>query len=110
MPDGLPTLRTSYVRVLVWCKACRHQANADLEAMISTGRGDVPLVQFRCTNCRSRLTDFVVTGGSTCGRGDRDRRLLPTRGGGACRRHGRTLAPPVTEVGEPRAAARTPEL
>ena len=31
MPDHLPTLRSRYVRVLVWCKACRHQADADLQ-------------------------------------------------------------------------------
>ena len=70
MPDGSPTprstLRTGYVRVLVFCKACRHQANADLDALISAGHGDVPLreLRFRCTNCRSRLIDFVATGGA----------------------------------------------
>ena len=41
----LPTLRTTlrarYVRVLVWCKACRHQRDADLQALIDAGRGDV---------------------------------------------------------------------
>ena len=53
MPDdyhGLPapqtTLRTGYVRVLVWCKACRHRADADLEALVDAGHGgDVPLVE-----------------------------------------------------------------
>jgi hypothetical protein len=66
-PDALPTprstLRAHYVRVLVWCKACRHQANADLQALLDAGRGDVPLnrLRFRCANCRSRLTDFLVT-------------------------------------------------
>ena len=67
MPDGLPTprstLRARYVAVLVYCKACRHQREADLAALVESGRGDVPLVQlrWRCANCRSRLTDFVVT-------------------------------------------------
>ena len=71
MSDALPTPRTTlaagYDRVLVWCKACRHRADADLEAMISTGRGDTPLrsLRFRCSDCRSRLTDFVVTGRDT---------------------------------------------
>jgi hypothetical protein len=66
-PDALPTsrstLRARYVRVLVWCKACRHEANADLQAIMDVGRGDVPLtkLRFRCSNCGSRLTDFVVT-------------------------------------------------
>jgi hypothetical protein len=53
--------------VLVWCKACRHRADADLEALISAGRGYTPLraLRFRCSDCRSRLTDFVVTGKDT---------------------------------------------
>ena len=68
MSDALPTprstLATGYVRVLVWCKACRHRADADLPALISAGRGDTPLrsLRFRCSDCRSCLTDFVVTG------------------------------------------------
>jgi hypothetical protein len=69
--DALPTARSTlaarYVRVLVWCKACRHRRDADLEALIAAGRGDVPLrsLRFRCSACRSRLTDFVVTGRDT---------------------------------------------
>jgi hypothetical protein len=37
---------------------------ADLAALIADGRGDVPLVRIRwlCGNCRTRLTDFVVSG------------------------------------------------
>jgi hypothetical protein len=48
----------------VWCKACRHAKDADLAALITTGRGDVPLVQmkWRCGNCGSRLTEFIVGG------------------------------------------------
>ena len=37
MTDGLPTacttLRTGYVRLLVFCNSCRHQADADLQAI-----------------------------------------------------------------------------
>jgi hypothetical protein len=35
-----------------------------LPAVIAAGRGDVPLraLRFRCSGCRSRLTEFVVTG------------------------------------------------
>ena len=70
---GLPTPRTtlaaSYVAVLVWCKSCRHQAQADLQKMIDADRGDVSLtrLRFRCSNCRSSLTDFVCTGRSAIG-------------------------------------------
>ena len=63
MPDGLPTprttLRAAYVKVHVWCKACRHAADADLERLVVDGRGDTPLrdLRFRCSNCRGGLTD-----------------------------------------------------
>ncbi len=63
LPTPRTTLRARYVRVLVWCKACRHRRDADLQGLVDAGRGDVPLVhlRFRCSNCGSGLTDFVVT-------------------------------------------------
>jgi hypothetical protein len=67
MTDGLPTarttLRTGYVRVLVFCKSCRHQTAADLQVLVDAGRGDVPLttLRFRCSQCGTDRTDFVVT-------------------------------------------------
>ena len=63
LPTPRTTLRSGYVRVLVWCMACRHRRNADLQGLVDAGRGDVPLVhlRFRCANCGRRLTDFVVT-------------------------------------------------
>jgi hypothetical protein len=47
----------------VWCKSCHRQAPADLEALIAAGKGDVPLINLRwlCSNCGSRLTDWVCT-------------------------------------------------
>jgi hypothetical protein len=71
MSDDLPTprstLRSHYARVLVWCKACRHRRKADLQALVDSGRGDVPLIKlrFRCSNCGGRLTDWVVTAKNT---------------------------------------------
>ena len=67
LPTPRSTLRSRYVRVLVWCKACRHEADADLQALVDAGRGDVPLIKlrFRCSNCGSRLTDWVVTARNT---------------------------------------------
>ncbi len=63
LPTPRTTLQSRYVRVLVWCKSCRHQRRADLQALVNAGRGDVPLIhlRFRCSNCGSRLTDFVCT-------------------------------------------------
>jgi hypothetical protein len=51
------------VRVLVFCKSCRHQADADLQALVNAGRGDVPLTELRflCSQCGTHRTDFVVT-------------------------------------------------
>ena len=85
MPDdyhGLPTPRTtlaaSYVCVLVWCKSCRHQAQADMQKMIDAGMGDVPLtpLRFRCSNCSSSLTTSCAPGGrpSVCSPGSAPRR------------------------------------
>jgi hypothetical protein len=65
--DGLPTartaLRTGWMRVLVICNSCRHQADADLRAIMESGRGDMPLTElrFRCSQCGTYRTDFVVT-------------------------------------------------
>ena len=65
--DGLPTartaLRTGYVRVLVFCNSCRHQADTDFETLVRSGRGDMPLteLQFRCSQCGTERTDFVMT-------------------------------------------------
>ena len=58
----LPTPRTT-LRVLVFCNSCRHQADADLQALVDAGRGGVPLTElrFRCSQCHTDRTDFVVT-------------------------------------------------
>jgi hypothetical protein len=63
MSDVFPTPRSPLYTGYVWCNACRHQASADPQALIDTGRGDMPLMnlQYRCTNCGSRLTEWVVT-------------------------------------------------
>ena len=39
-----------------------HHATANLQAIVDSGRGDVPLkdLRFHCTKCGSRLTDHVV--------------------------------------------------
>jgi hypothetical protein len=55
--------QAGWLCVLVWCRACHHEAPADLQAIVVAGRGDVPLrsLRFRCTRCgSSRHTDHVV--------------------------------------------------
>ena len=63
LPTARTTLRAGYVRMLVFCNSCRHQADSDLEAIVNSGRGDVPLTElrFRCSQCGTDRTDFVVT-------------------------------------------------
>jgi hypothetical protein len=66
----LPTPRTTCAPAMFgcWCgcKSCRHRRDADLQALVDAGRGDVPLshLRFRC----SSLTDFVVTSTEPTGR------------------------------------------
>ena len=64
--DALPTPgpRCAPAMSACWSGARRgHRRDADLQALIDAGRGDVPLIhlRFRCSNCGSGLTDFVVT-------------------------------------------------
>jgi hypothetical protein len=66
-PHGLPTARTMlpndrWLCLFVWCKACHHQAPADLRAIIAGGQGNRPLkdLRFRCAQCGSRMTDSVM--------------------------------------------------
>ena len=64
--NSLPTPRTALralVALLVWQRRCQHQAFADLEALVESGRGDVPLshLKFRCPSRSSDRADFVVT-------------------------------------------------
>ena len=67
LPTPRSTLRAHYVRLLVWCRGgCRHQAEADLHRLVAAGHGDVALIhlRFRCSNCGSDRTDWVVTSSS----------------------------------------------
>ena len=63
LPTPRSAVRARYVRVLVFCNSCRHQADADLRALVLRGQGDVPLTEprFRCSQCGTARTDFVVT-------------------------------------------------
>ena len=63
LPTPRSTLQARYAAVLVSCRSCFRSQHADLEALVAGGRGDVPLMELRgrCSSCRSRLVDFVVT-------------------------------------------------
>ena len=52
-----------YVRVLLTCWHCRHQADADLRRLVEAGCGDIPLIRlrWRCARCRSDRIDMICT-------------------------------------------------
>lgn len=62
LPTPRSMLAARYLRLKVRCKACHHQQDADLQALVAAGRGDVPLhdLKFRCSRCGSRLTERAV--------------------------------------------------
>jgi hypothetical protein len=61
LPTPRTTLRAEYGRVHLSCRACQRQRDADLQALVDTGRGDVQLVElrWRCVECGSARIDMV---------------------------------------------------
>jgi hypothetical protein len=49
-------------QVEVHCRYCRRHRLLDLQAIVDSGRGDVPMVRlpFRCTSCDSTNTGLIV--------------------------------------------------
>ena len=64
----LPTPRTMLtaerLRLAVSCDRCGHERDADLQALIDGGRGDVPWnrLRFRCSVCGSHRTTVEIRG------------------------------------------------
>jgi len=54
------------VRLIVWCKACRHQAEPDVADQVARSGADTTVIDWasrlRCSACDSREVDFVVSG------------------------------------------------
>lgn len=61
-PTPRTMLAAQRLRLAVSCKACGHEADADLQALVDRGRADVPVAElrFRCTHCDSRRTNAVI--------------------------------------------------
>jgi hypothetical protein len=58
----------AHLRLIVWCKACRHQVEPDVAEQVKRYGADLPLpewsVRLICSVCGSREIDFVVSGES----------------------------------------------
>jgi hypothetical protein len=54
------------VRLIVWCKDCRHQVEPDPGEMAQRYGAETPVLDLRerliCSQCGSRQIDMVVTG------------------------------------------------
>ena len=54
------------VRLIVWCKACQHQAEPDVAGQVASyGEGMTVIdwaARLRCSACGGREVDFVVSG------------------------------------------------
>ena len=70
LPTPHSTLQALYLAVLLTCRSCLRNSEADPEALIAAGHGDAPLIQlcWWCSYCRSRRVAFVVTSRSAAQR------------------------------------------
>jgi hypothetical protein len=54
------------VRLIVWCKECRHQVEPDPAAMAAWYGAETSVLDWRerlvCSRCGSRQVDMVLTG------------------------------------------------
>jgi hypothetical protein len=54
------------VRLIVWCRECRHQVEPDPTEMAERYGAETPVPEWRerlvCSRCGSRTIDMVVTG------------------------------------------------
>jgi hypothetical protein len=54
------------VRLIVWCKACGHRAEPDVDDQVARYGADVAVIDWagrlRCSACGGGEVDFVVSG------------------------------------------------
>jgi hypothetical protein len=65
-PMTLGNAAAAGVRLVVWCRDCRRQAEPDPAEMAERYGADMTVpdwhARLACSNCGSRKVDFVVTG------------------------------------------------
>ena len=65
-PMTLGAAAAARVRLIVWCRDCRHQVEPDPAAMAERYGADMTVPEWHkrlvCGQCGSRKIDFIVTG------------------------------------------------
>ena len=65
-PMTLGVATASGVRLIVWCRACRHRVEPDPAEMATLYGDETSVLHWRerlvCSQCGSRQVDMVVTG------------------------------------------------
>ena len=65
-PATLRSTAEAQVRLIVWCKACRHRTEPDVAAMAARYGGATPIrdwvSRLVCSQCGARDISFVLTG------------------------------------------------
>ena len=94
------------MRVVLTCQHCQHQADADLQSLIATGRGDAPLVKLRWRRARYRSGKIDATHGFARDSGEpieRKKSVYPNDHPSLC---GRPTPPPPTDALPPACCLR----
>jgi len=65
-PMTLGSAAAAHVRLIVWCKNCRHQVDPDPAEMAAQCGAEITVLDWKerlvCSRCGSRNVDMVVTG------------------------------------------------
>jgi Zn finger protein HypA/HybF involved in hydrogenase expression len=65
-PATLGSTAAAQVRIVVWCRDCRHQIEPDPAELAARYGADTPIPEWHkrlvCSKCGSRDVDFVLTG------------------------------------------------
>jgi hypothetical protein len=65
-PMTLGAAAAHAVRLIVWCRDCRHQVEPDPAEHAARYGTDLPVLEWvkrlKCSRCGSRRVDFVLTG------------------------------------------------
>jgi hypothetical protein len=82
LPTPRTTLAARYVRVLLTCRSCQQQRDADLQVLIDSGRGDVPLrsLRWKCARGNGQAGRVELLPASKAYRADRCARSCYARG------------------------------